>query len=213
MENDVKQLLDETREYLQERGFPNLESPGLFQTKFGYAFSPSAGHHVIDQIVISEQRPQQVIRFSTVPDRSMRTYDFSKIGVSRRHLSFFETIVFGYHGAAGQLPKQESVRELYDLFLHLDLDPERLLVTTPGYSEAEGVKTDGLEDEVFYDSWKQLLGAERVKKTRGRRNLFYSRIIGNPGGAGCASRQSRPGCPPWQAGQRPWWIFRASCCR
>jgi alanyl-tRNA synthetase len=182
---NIGQLLAAVKEYLRNRGFPSFESPGLFQPKFGYAFSPSAGHHLIDQIVITEQVPQEVRRFSTVPDRSMRVYDLSKIGVSRRHLSFFETLVFGYCGAAERLPKEESVKELFNLFLHLNLEPDKLLVTTFGGAEAEGTKIDSSEDGRFYDSWKSLLGADKVKRTRGRRNLFYSRVIGNPGGTGC----------------------------
>jgi len=183
--NNAGEILGTAKEYLIQRGFPNFDSPGLLQPKFGYAFSPSAGHHIIDEVVISQTEPQPVLRFSTIPDRSMRTYDFSKIGISKRHLSFFETMVFGYSGAKEKLPKEEAVREFYDLSIKLGLDPGRMLVTVPSPIKLEGTEIDEKEDKPFYDQWVDLLGEDKVKKTTGRRNIFYSRKIGNPGGAGC----------------------------
>jgi len=67
----------------------------------------------------------------------------------------------------------------------LKLDKDKLFVTTFGSCEAENTTLSEHEDEVFYNEWVKLLGKERVARTKGRRNLFYSRVIGNPGGTGC----------------------------
>jgi len=180
----MTKTLNEIKEYLSRRGFLLVESPGLLQPKFGYPFSPSAGHHVIDEIVVSNQEPQEIIKFAVIPDRSIRMYDVDKIGISPRHLSFFETLVFGYAGASEKLPKDEASHELFNLFLFLGLNPEKLLVTTFWGANAEGTSFSENEDKEFYDAWLWL-GNGNVKKTKGRRNLFYSRKIGNPGGTGC----------------------------
>lgn len=113
-------------------------------------------------------------------------YDFDKIGISSRHLSFFETLVFGYAGAPEILPKQEAVKVMFDLMINqLNLDKARIFVTTLGRVEAEQTKLDEKEDEDFYRAWVNCLGEAQVARTNGRRNLFYSRVIGNPGGTGC----------------------------
>ena len=182
---NVDLLLKNTKQYLTKVGFTPIQSPGLLQPKFGYAFSPSAGHHIIDGIVISEQEPQSVQQFATIPDRSMRTYDFSKIGISSRHLSFFETLVFGYVGTVEDIPKKDAVTQLYNLFLEQGLDSKKLLVTTFGSANIEGTSFTEEEDQEFYNAWVSILTPAQVKRTTGRRNFFYSRVIGNPGGTGC----------------------------
>ncbi len=182
---ELRELLEQTKEHLEQRGFSSFNSPGLLQPKFGYPFSPSAGHHVIDEIVVSNQNPQPVSKFSVIPDRSLRMYDIDKIGISKRHLSFFETLVFGYAGASEELPKDEACKELFRLYTTLGLDPNRLLITSLDSVNAEGTQINAEEDKVFHTSWVNLLGKDRVKLTRGRRNLFYARVVGNPGGTGC----------------------------
>lgn len=177
--------LNDVRNYLEQRGFSSCNPPGLLQPKFNYPFSPSAGHHVIDEIVISNPNPQPVSSFSVIPDRSLRMYDLDKIGISRRHLSFFETLVFGYAGASETLPKNQACEELFNLYKKLGLNPNNLLVTSLESVKAERTEINSNEDEIFYNAWSRLLGRDKVKKTRGRRNLFYSRFIGNPGGSGC----------------------------
>lgn len=182
---ELKELLEQTKEHLEQRGFSSFNSPGLLQPKFSYPFSPSAGHHVIDEIVVSNSNPQPVSKFSVIPDRSLRMYDIDKIGISKRHLSFFETLVFGYAGASEELPKDEACKELFHLYTTLGLDPNRLLITSLGSVKAEGTQINAEEDKIFHSAWVNLLGHDQVKPTRGRRNLFYARVIGNPGGTGC----------------------------
>jgi len=182
-----QEILKKVENFLIKNGFETHKSPGLVQPRFGYPFSPSAGHHVIDEIVISKKEDHlPILKFYVIPDRSIRMYDLDKIGVSQRHLSFFETLVFGYAGATAKLPKEVSVKVLYDLIVDvLKLDKNKFFVTTFGSCEAETTTLTEQEDEVFYKAWVKLLGKERVARTGGRRNLFYSRVIGNPGGTGC----------------------------
>lgn len=185
--NDHKKILEIVKNFLEKNNFVERQSPGLLQPLFGYPFSPSAGHHVIDKIVISKSEPHTpVLKFHVTPDRSLRMYDFDKIGISSRHLSFFETLVFGYAGAIEALPKKESTDILFDLMVnHLKLDKNNIFVTTLGHVSAEKTDITEEEDEIFYQSWLEKLGPKQVARTNGRRNLFYSRVLGNPGGTGC----------------------------
>lgn len=182
-----QELLIQIKDFLNKNGFRERQSPGLLQSTFGYPFSPSAGHHVVDEIVISKQEEfLPILKFYVIPDRSMRMYDVEKIGISFRHLSFFETLVFGYAGAIETLSKKESSDVLFDLMVnHLKLDRNNIFVTTLGHVRVEQTDITEQEDEVFYQSWLEKLGPEKVARTNGRRNLFYSRILGNPGGTGC----------------------------
>jgi len=185
MNDNISQLLETIKGFTESRGFVTKQSIGLLDPRFGYPFSPSATHHIIDDIVCKNPLPQPVMKFSVIPDRSLRMYDIDKIGISNRHLSFFETIAFGYVGNSQQLPKEQACIEVFDLMLHLGIKPENLLVTCLKDVKAEGTEIDNKEDEIFFKTWSKLLGKERVKLTSGRRNLFYSRVIGNPGGTGC----------------------------
>jgi len=182
-----QKILKEIKTFLDKNGFKERQSPGLLQPRFGYPFSPSAGHHVVDEIVISKKEEfLPILKFHVTPDRSIRMHDTDKIGISFRHLSLFETLVFGYAGAPEKLPKDVSVKVLFDLMLNvLKLDKNKLFITTLGSCEAENTKLIEEEDKVFYDAWIKYLGEDKVARTKGRRNLFYSRIIGNPGGTGC----------------------------
>lgn len=182
---EVTTLLMRISDYVNERNFISKTAGGLMQPRFLYAFSPSAGHQIIDDVLISNPLPQNVFKFSVVPDRSLRMYDVNKIGISHRHLSFFETILCGYVGAANQLPKEEACVELFELFKFFGLDTKKLIVTSLDSVQAEGSIISSSEDLIFYETWKKILGHNPVKKTRGRRNLFYSRNIGSPGGTGC----------------------------
>jgi alanyl-tRNA synthetase len=156
----------------------------LIQPQFHFAFAASSGHHIADPILFSSQ-PQELYKFSVIPDRSLRMYDLEKIGISNRHLSFFENVVKGYVGASEKLPKEEACKELFDLFLHTHLDPNKLLITCLESVNVEGRKIESSETDIFYQTWKELVDQNNVKKTCGRRNFFYSRVIGNPGGIGC----------------------------
>ena len=183
MNNKILDLKD-VKTYVESRGFISYESLGLLQPEFDdYPFSPSAGHHVINEVILLDNNPRKVFKFSVVPDRSLRMYDIERIGISNRHLSFFESILIGYAGASEKLPKEEACKELFDLFKYFNLDPNRLLITCLDYAKAEGIEIK--EDKTFYDTWVELLGKNKVKKTKGRRNLFYARINGHPGGTGC----------------------------
>jgi alanyl-tRNA synthetase len=180
-----EQILDEMKTFLVARGFSLRESIGLLDPRFGYPFSPSATHQIIDDVVVGSSTPQPLIKFAVIPDRSLRMYDIEKIGISNRHLSFFETLAFGYAGARDVLPKEQACKEVYDLMIHLGLDRSKLLITCLDNVKAEGTEIDNKEDAVFFRTWRKLLGTHFVKLTAGRRNLFYSRIKGNPGGTGC----------------------------
>lgn len=180
-----QRFLNKVRSWLIKNEFQERQAINLLDSRFGYPFSPSAGHNIIDEIVISKEEEVEVIKWCVVPDKSIRMYDVEKIGISSRHLSFFESIPFGYAGSGKLLPGEESVETYFEFLTKaLGLDKDKIIVTILDSCEAEGIKLDEQEDAIFRITWESLLGKEKVFATSGRRNLFYSRIQGNPGGTG-----------------------------
>lgn len=180
-------LLKKIKSFLDKNDFKRESPSGLLQPRFNYTFSPSAGHNIVDDIVVSRKDPYfPVLGFYILPERSIRISDLGSIGISRRHLSLFELLVFGYVGAAEDLPKEKSVELMCELMLDvLGLDKEKLLITVFGSCEAEGIVLTKEEDGVFYKEYIKYLGEKRVFRTIGQMNLFYSRVVGNPGSTGC----------------------------
>jgi len=180
-------LLKRIKKFLDKEGFRNEFSSGLIQPRFNYTYSPSAAHHIIDDIIVFKKEPRLSIdNFYILPDRSIRVNDVKNVGISSRHLSFFELLVFGSVGAVENLSKEKSVELLCNLMFDvIGLDKKKILVTILHSCEAEGIKLTKEEDEIFYNAYVDHLGKDRVFRTIGQRNLFYSRIINNPGSTGC----------------------------
>ncbi|MBU1177460.1 hypothetical protein KKH96_03380 [Patescibacteria group bacterium] len=180
-------LLIKIKNFLEKENFRNEFSSGLIQPRFNYTYSPSAAHHIIDDIIVFKKESHLPIdNFYILPDRSIRVNDAKNVGISSRHLSFFELLVFGSVGAAENLSKEKSVELLCNLMFNvLGLDKNKILVTILHSCEAEGIKLTEEEDEIFYNTYINHLGKDRIFRTIGQRNLFYSRIIDNPGSTGC----------------------------
>jgi alanyl-tRNA synthetase len=58
------------------------------------------------------------------------------------------------------------------------------LVTVLGKCDFENQHLDESETEEIYQTWIDLIGKDRVKRTTGRRNLFIAKIPGAAGGTG-----------------------------
>ena len=179
-------LLLKIKKFLEKQGFNEKSSAGLVQSRFQHTYSPSAAHHIIDDIIVFKKEPYLPLnKFYILPDRSIRVNDVKNVGVSGCHLGFFELLVFGFLGAAEQLPKEKSVNIFCDLMFNvLGLDRKKLLITIMDSGQAEGIKLTK-EEDAFYGTYLEYLNKNQVIRTIGQRNLFYSRVINNPGSTGC----------------------------
>lgn len=180
---ETNTLIKKSLKFFKEKNFSKIEPTGLLNPSFGYTFTPSAGHQIIDEI-IKLKKPIETKKFSVI-ERCLRELDISRVGVSNRHLSFFEMAAFGYVGH--EVPREQACKEMYDYLVNvLGLDKNKLFITTFGSGKIENLdfKKTPEEDEEFYNIWRKILSQNQVKKTAGRRNFFFTKRENNPGGTG-----------------------------
>lgn len=165
--------------------YPQIEPAGLLQSRLGYGkYNPSAGHHVIDPI-LADNFPHKIKSFSIL-ERCLREADSSRIGLSNRHLSFFEMFVYTFYGADKTLPIEKSTEDFYKLLInHLGLTKDRFLITILKNCQIENLYiTEEKETQRALKIWSKLFSEDRVKKTKGRRNFFIARQPNAVGGTG-----------------------------
>jgi len=66
-------------------------------------------------------------------ERCLREADCSRIGLSDRHLSFFEMFAYTSYGEDSKLSIEDTIKKFYDLLINkLGLDKSRFLITILG---------------------------------------------------------------------------------
>ncbi|MDO8740538.1 MAG: alanine--tRNA ligase-related protein [Candidatus Woesearchaeota archaeon] len=178
--NIIKNVID----FAEKSGYPLEKSVGLLYARGGYGkFNPSAGHHIVDPI-LRDECPRPPITFS-LAERCLRETDSSKIGISNRHLSFFEMMEFTQVGNPDMLNFEKNTQEIYELITNvLGLKKDKLLVTYLEDCKIDDVHITSQETRKIANVWKNLLGEAQVIPTKGRRNLFIARIPNCAGGPG-----------------------------
>jgi len=115
----------------------------------------------------------------------LREADSSRIGLSSRHLSFFEMFVYTFYGSDSELPIEESTENFCKLLFDvLGLEKEKILVTVLQECNIENQKINENETQKVYDAWTKFLPEKYIKKTKGRRNFFIAKIPDAAGGTG-----------------------------
>jgi alanyl-tRNA synthetase len=175
----IESVFEQVRE-----DYPKAEPAGLLQSRVAYGkFNPSAGHVIIDPI-LRENTPHKINSFSVI-ERCLREADSSRIGLSNRHLSFFEMMVFSYYGADSDLPFEKSTQDFYKLLTEtLGLDKNKILVTILNNCEIKNLHIGEEETKRAYDAWAKFLPENQIKKTDGRRNFFIAMLPNAAGGTG-----------------------------
>jgi len=180
---NIKELVESLFNFVRDK-HPQIEAAGLLQSRVAYGkYNPSAGHHITDP-VLQDKKPHPIKSFSIL-ERCLREADSSRIGLSNRHLSFFEMFAFHVYGEHNKLPKKETTEKFYNLLIKdLGLEKNKLVVTVLGKCNFENLSLDDSETEEIYNCWINLLNKTQVKRTVGRRNFFIARIPGAAGGTG-----------------------------
>ncbi len=179
----IESLIQKLFDYLKDE-FPPIEPAGLLCTRQAYGkFNPSAGHHLVDPVI--KEKASYPIRKFSVLERCLREADSSRIGLSNRHLSFFEMLVWTYYGEDRFLPIEKSIENFYFLLVNkLGLNKEKFLITILKECIFENLTISLEETLKIYKVWSELFGKEKIKLTTGRRNFFLSRQPNAVGGAG-----------------------------
>lgn len=176
-------ILEKLFNFFKEKGFLPIQPAGLLYRRKGYPFNPSAGHHIADPILL-DKKPIKPIQFS-LSERCMREADTSKIGISNRHLTFFEMIEFSGVGDNQKLDYKKHTEAIYEVLVKiLGLKKERILITALCNVKIDNLEISIDDTEKTYNEWSKLLGKNKIVLTRGRRNFFITRELGSPGGIG-----------------------------
>jgi len=181
----IQKIINDIFQFCESKKFEHKEAEGLLSSRFGYAFNPSAGHDIVDK-VMEVKSPVETTKFYRL-ERCLRETDSSRIGISNRHLNFFEMFEFSYAGDSEKIEREEATTNFFKLLTQkLKLDSKKLFVTTFGGAKIEQLDLTGQEPEIqlLHELWARLLSEKQVVKVQGRRNFFYSRKIGHPGGTG-----------------------------
>lgn len=179
----IENISEKLFNVFKEKGFLPIEAAGLLYRRKGYPFNPSAGHHIADPVLL-DKNPANPIQFS-LSERCMREADTSKIGISNRHLAFFEMIAFSEVGDNQKIDYRKHVESIYEILISvLGLEKERILITALNNVKIDNLEISTNDTQKTYDEWVRLLGADKIILTRGRRNFFITRELGSPGGIG-----------------------------
>jgi alanyl-tRNA synthetase len=179
----TKEIINKIMNYAEKAGYPKIEPAGLLYRRAGYPFNPSAGHHIADTILLNKA-PVNPTAFS-VSERCMREVDASKIGISNRHLTFFEMIEFSEVGDSSKLNHAKLVEDIYNILTkQLKLKKENLLITALDKCKIDNLIVSLKDTKKTYEVWKKILGEDKIILTRGRRNFFITRQPKSPGGVG-----------------------------
>jgi alanyl-tRNA synthetase len=178
-----KEIITKIINYVKKEGYPEVEPAGLLFRRKGYPFNPSAGHHIIDPILL-DNRKREPIKFCLV-ERCLRETDISKIGISDRHLSFFEMIEFTQTGDGSKIDYVKHTEDIYNILTgELGLEKEKLFITILEKCNIDNLIVTMDDTRKVYELWKKLLGEKNIILTRGRRNFFITREPETPGGPG-----------------------------
>jgi len=180
---NIKEFVENLFGFVRDE-YPQIEPAGLLQSRIAYGkYNPSAGHHIIDPI-LQDEKPHQVKKFSIL-ERCLREADSSRIGLSNRHLSFFEMFVYTYYGENSKLLIEQPTKIFYELLINkLGLNKDKFLITILKECKIENLHLTEKDTEREYEIWSKLFGKDKVKRTKGRRNLFLARLPGAAGGTG-----------------------------
>lgn len=178
-----KEIITRIINYTKRQGYPEIEPAGLLFRRKGYPFNPSAGHHIIDSIML-EKRKRDPTKFCLV-ERCLRETDISKIGISDRHLSFFEMVEFTQAGDGSKIDYKKHTEDIYDILTKvLGLDRNKIFITILEECNIDNLKITAEDTKKFYNLWKKLLGEKNIILTKGKRNFFITREPETPGGPG-----------------------------
>lgn len=178
-----KEIIGKIINYAKKAGYPEVEPAGLLSRRKGYPFNPSAGHHIFDSIMLDPNK-KEPIKFCLV-ERCLRETDISKIGISDRHLSFFEMVEFTQTGDGSKIDYTKHTEDIYNILTKvLRLDKNNIFITILEQCDIDNLKVTSEDTRKFYELWKKLLGENNIILTRGKRNFFITREPETPGGPG-----------------------------
>ncbi len=171
----IEQIKNKLIDYFKHRGdFFQAKSTGLSNPEIPIAYNPSAGFLEIRDYIHSET-PFSSKKFF-VNEKCFRVVDSNIVGVSKRHLSFFEMFAFFYAGSIiTEDLEEELIKTTIDVLTNvLNLDKRKIIVTLFGGGNIVNISNIISEEDVIPIWVKYGIPKENIIKTSGLRNFVVN---------------------------------------
>jgi alanyl-tRNA synthetase len=160
--------------FKNKKDFFLVKPTGLANPNIPVAYNPSAGFlEIRDYVHTNENLPRKKFY---VNEKCFRTVDMNLIGISNRHLSFFEMFAFFIAGNFKEINyeivEDELIRTTTEiLFKVFKLKPEKIVVTLFGGGSVVNIKNIPSEENIIRLWVKYGIPDENIILTSGLRNF------------------------------------------
>jgi alanyl-tRNA synthetase len=160
--------------FKNKKDFFLVKPTGLANPNIPVAYNPSAGFlEIKDYVHTNENLPRKKFY---VNEKCFRTVDMNLIGISNRHLSFFEMFAFFIAGNFKEINyetvEDELIRTTTEiLFKVFKLKPEKIVVTLFGGGSVVNIKNIPSEENIIRLWVKYGIPDENIILTSGLRNF------------------------------------------
>jgi alanyl-tRNA synthetase len=160
--------------FKNKRDFSLVKPTGLANPNIPIAYNPSAGFlEIKDYVHTNENLPMKKFY---VNEKCFRTVDMNLVGISNRHLSFFEMFAFFIAGNFKEINyetvEDELIRTTTEILLKVfKLKPEKIVVTLFGGGSVVNIKNIPSEENVVRLWVKYGIPDKNIILTSGLRNF------------------------------------------
>jgi alanyl-tRNA synthetase len=160
--------------FKNKKDFFLVKPTGLANPNIPVAYNPSAGFlEIRDYVHTNENLPRKKFY---VNEKCFRTVDMNLVGISNRHLSFFEMFAFFIAGNFKEINyetvEDELIRTTTEiLFKVFKLKPEKIVVTLFGGGSVVNIKNIPSEENIIRLWVKYGIPDENIILTSGLRNF------------------------------------------
>jgi len=171
----IKDIRKQLIEYFSSRGDFDFAKPtGLANPNIPVAYNPSAGFLEIKDYVCADKK--MPFKKFYINEKSFRNVDSAVVGMSNRHLSFFEMFAFFFAGPDNLIAQQKTEEELIKtttdlLFNKFCLPKEKIVVTLFGGGSLANIDQISTEKNLIPLWMKYGILETNIIPTNGLRNF------------------------------------------
>lgn len=183
--HSLKNIRENLFNYFKEREFSIANPTGLANPDIPVAYNPSAGFlEIRDYVHTDKELP---FKKFCVNEKCFRVVDSNIVGISERHLSFFEMFAFFFCGSFNtnidQIEiEEELIRIAVDILVNVfELEKQKIIVTL--FSGGNVANLTNISSEInMRDLWaRQGIPKENIILTNGLRNFVVNYQWGHAG--------------------------------
>lgn len=168
----IKEIRKKLIDYFKDQNDFNLAKPtGLANPNIPVAYNPSAGFlEIRDYVHTDNDLP---VKKFFVNEKCLRVLDTSLVGISNRHLSFFEMFAFFFAGSGKmEIVDRELIGITTDIIENVfNLDKQNIIITLFGGGDVVNIKNIPSEKNMKELWVEHGISEENIIETNGLRNF------------------------------------------